>query len=110
AAGSVALTAAIAPCGEVTRDEGARRDTTLEKMAALKPLREGGLITAALSSQLSDGAAALLIASDDAVRRHGLRPRARITHLSARGDDPVLMLTAPIPATAHALQRTGRAH
>ena len=102
-----AFTAEIVPYGEVTQDEGPRRDTTLEKMAALKPLREGGLITAALSSQISDGAAALLIASDDAVRRHGLRPRARITHLSARGDDPVLMLTAPIPATAHALKSTG---
>ena len=102
-----AFTAEIVPYGEVTQDEGPRRDTTLEKMAALKPLREGGLITAALSSQISDGAAALLIASDHAVRRHGLRPRARITHLSARGDDPVLMLTAPIPATAHALKSTG---
>jgi acetyl-CoA C-acetyltransferase len=107
AIGDGAFTAEIAPYGEVTQDEGPRRDTTLEKMAALKPLREGGLITAALSSQISDGAAALLIASDDAVRRHGLRPRARITHLSARGDDPVLMLTAPIPATAHALKSTG---
>ena len=107
ATGDGAFTAEIAPYGEVTQDEGPRRDTTLEKMAALKPLREGGLITAALSSQISDGAAALLIASDDAVRRHGLRPRARITHLSARGDDPVLMLTAPIPATAHALKSAG---
>ena len=107
ATGDGAFTAEIAPYGEVTQDEGPRRDTTLEKMAALKPLREGGLITAALSSQISDGAAALLIASDHAVRRHGLRPRARITHLSARGDDPVLMLTAPIPATAHALKSTG---
>src|SRR5205814_1836015 len=60
-----------------------------------------------LSSQISDGAAALLIASDDAVRRHGLRPRARIIHLSARGDDPVLMLTAPIAATARALKTAG---
>ena len=102
-----AFTAEIAPYGDIAKDEGPRRDTTLEKMAALRPLREGGLITAALSSQISDGAAALLIASDDAVRRHGLRPRARITHLSARGDDPVLMLTAPIAATAHALHRTG---
>ena len=107
ATGDGAFAAEIAPYGEVTQDEGPRRDTTLEKMAALKPLREGGLITAALSSQISDGAAALLIASDDAVRRYGLRPRARITHLSARGDDPVLMLTAPIPATAHALKSTG---
>jgi acetyl-CoA C-acetyltransferase len=102
-----AFTAEIAPYRDITKDEGPRRDTTLEKMAALRPLREGGLITAALSSQISDGAAALLIASDDAVRRYGLEPRARITHLSARGDDPVLMLTAPIAATAHALHRTG---
>jgi acetyl-CoA C-acetyltransferase len=102
-----AFDAEIAPYREVSQDQGPRRDTTLEKMAALPPLREGGLITAALSSQICDGAAALLIASDRAVRRHGLRPRARITHLSARGDDPVLMLTAPIAATAHALKSTG---
>jgi acetyl-CoA C-acetyltransferase len=102
-----AFTAEIAPYGDIAQDEGPRRDTTLDKMAALRPLREGGLITAALSSQISDGAAALLIASDDAVRRYGLEPRARITHLSARGDDPVLMLTAPIAATARALHRTG---
>jgi acetyl-CoA C-acetyltransferase len=102
-----AFEAEIAPYRGIAKDEGPRRDTTLEKMAALRPLREGGLITAALSSQISDGAAALLIASDDAVRRHGLRPRARITHLSARGDDPVLMLTAPIAATAHALKTAG---
>jgi acetyl-CoA C-acetyltransferase len=76
-------------------------------MAALRPLREGGAITAALSSQISDGAAALLIASERAVHQHKLTPRARITHLSARGDDPVLMLTAPIPATAHALKTAG---
>ncbi len=107
ATGDGAFDAEIAPYGEVSQDEGPRRDTTLEKMAALPPLREGGLITAALSSQISDGAAALLIASDHAVRRYGLRPRARITHLSARGDDPVLMLTAPIAATAHALKSTG---
>src|SRR6516165_525719 len=102
-----AFDAEIAPYRDVRRDEGPRRDTTLEKMAALPPLRDGGTITAALSSQISDGAAALLIASDRAVREHGLRPRARITHLSARGDDPVLMLTAPITATAHALRRAG---
>jgi acetyl-CoA C-acetyltransferase len=102
-----AFDAEIVPYRDVTTDEGPRRDTTLEKMAALGPLRAGGTITAALSSQISDGAAALLIASDAAVRRHGLEPRARITHLSARGDDPVLMLTAPIPATAHALKTAG---
>jgi acetyl-CoA C-acetyltransferase len=97
----------IAPYRGVSQDECPRRDTTPEKMAALPPLRPGGTITAALSSQIADGAAALLIASDRAVTRHGLRPRARITHLSARGDDPVLMLTAPIPATAHALHKSG---
>jgi acetyl-CoA C-acetyltransferase len=97
----------IAPYLDVTQDEGPRRDTTLDKMAALEPLRDGGRITAALSSQIADGAAALLIASARAVREHGLTPKARIAHLSARGDDPVLMLTAPIPATARALHQTG---
>ena len=90
-----------------TEDECPRRDTSLERMAALPALRDGGLVTAALSSQIADAAAALLIASPRAVRDHGLRPRARIHHLSARGDDPVLMLTAPIAATGHALRRAG---
>ncbi|MER5856446.1 acetyl-CoA C-acetyltransferase [Streptomyces sp900105245] len=97
----------IVPFGDVTVDEGPRRDTTLEKMAALKPVVDGGTITAACSSQVSDGAAALLLASERAVRDHGLRPRARVHHLSVRGEDPVRMLSAPIPATAHALRRTG---
>ncbi|WBO66947.1 acetyl-CoA C-acetyltransferase [Streptomyces camelliae] len=95
------------PYGEVTVDEGPRRDTSLEKMAALKPVLDGGTITAACSSQVSDGAAALLLASERAVRDHGLRPRARVHHLSVRGEDPIRMLSAPIPATAHALDRTG---
>ena len=99
--------AEIAPYGDLTRDECPRRDTSREKMAALRPLRANGRITAALSSQIADGAAALLIASERAVRAGALTPRARITHLSARGDDPVLMLTAPIAATAHALGRAG---
>ncbi|MEU2685141.1 acetyl-CoA C-acetyltransferase [Streptomyces hygroscopicus] len=97
----------IVPVGEVTVDEGPRRDTSLEKMAALKPLIEGGRLTAALSSQVSDGAAALLLASERAVRVHGLTPRARVHHLSVRGEDPIRMLSAPIPATAHALAKTG---
>jgi len=97
----------IAAFGEVTEDLGPRRDTTLEKMAGLKPLQEGGRVTAAVSSQITDGAAALLVASEQAVREHGLTPRARIHHLSVRGADPVIMLTAPIPATAHALKKTG---
>ncbi|MFE7427708.1 acetyl-CoA C-acetyltransferase [Streptomyces sp. NPDC057545] len=93
--------------GDVTTDEGPRRDTTLEKMAALKPVMEGGTITAACSSQVSDGAAAVLLASERAVAEHGLTPRARVHHLSVRGEDPIRMLSAPIPATARALARTG---
>ncbi len=93
--------------GGVAADECPRPDTSLAKMAALPPLREGGLITAALSSQIADAAAALLVASQQAVHAYGLRPLARICHLSVRGDDPVMMLTAPIVATAHALRRAG---
>jgi acetyl-CoA C-acetyltransferase len=107
AIGEGAFEAEIVPYGEVTTDECPRTDTSAAKMAALAPLREGGLITAALSSQIADASAALLVASARAVREHGLRPRARICHISARGDDPVLMLTAPIPATAYALERAG---
>jgi acetyl-CoA C-acetyltransferase len=95
------------PCGEAAVDEGPRRDTSLEKMATLKPVLDGGTITAACSSQVSDGAAAMLLASERAVRDHGLRPRARVHHLSVRGEDPIRMLSAPIPATAHALRKTG---
>ncbi|WP_414167263.1 acetyl-CoA C-acetyltransferase [Streptoverticillium reticulum] len=94
-------------CGDVAADEGPRRDTSLEKMAALKPVLPGGLLTAAVSSQVSDGAAALLVASERAVREHGLTPRARIHHLSVRGEDPIRMLTAPIPATARGLKKAG---
>jgi acetyl-CoA C-acetyltransferase len=97
----------IAPVGEVGDDGGPRRDTSLERMAALAPLRAGGRLTAALASQISDGAAALLVASERALGRYGLMPRARIHHLSVRAADPVLMLTGPIPATAHALATTG---
>jgi acetyl-CoA C-acetyltransferase len=102
-----AFTGEITPYGLVPVDECPRRDTSLDKMASLKPLRQGGLITAALSSQIADAAAAVLVVSEAALAEHGLTPRARIHHLSARGADPVLMLTAPIPATAHALKATG---
>ncbi|EPH39795.1 acetyl-CoA C-acetyltransferase [Streptomyces aurantiacus] len=97
----------LAPLAGVTADEGPRRDTTAEKMAGLKPVMDGGTLTAACSSQVSDGAAALLLAGERAVRDHGLTPRARIHHLSVRGEDPIRMLSAPIPATAHALKKTG---
>jgi acetyl-CoA C-acetyltransferase len=95
----------ITPVGGVTKDEGPRRDTSLDKMAELKPLREGWDLTAATASQISDGAAAVLIASDTAVERHGLTPRARIHALAVAGADPVFMLTGPIPATEQVLAR-----
>jgi len=88
-------------------DEGPRPDTSLEKMAGLTTLREGGRITAAVSSQISDASSALLLASEDAVRRFNLTPRARIHHISVRADDPVYMLTAPIRATQYALGKAG---
>ncbi|NUR87785.1 MAG: acetyl-CoA C-acetyltransferase [Nonomuraea sp.] len=97
----------IAPINGVEDDEGPRPDTTLEKMAGLKTLKEGGQITAATSSQISDGSGAVLIASEQAVRDHGLTPRARIHQLALMGDDPVYMLTAPIPATQRALKKAG---
>ncbi|NLE80852.1 MAG: acetyl-CoA C-acetyltransferase [Rhodococcus sp.] len=96
----------IVPFGDVTTDEGPR-ETSLEKMASLDVLVEGGRLTAAVASQISDGASALLLASDEAVKEHGLTPRARIHHISARGDDPIFMLSAPIPATKYALEKTG---
>lgn len=97
----------IAPVGDFDADETVRPGTTLEAMAALKPVREGGRVTAAVSSQNCDGASALLIASENAVKVHGLKPRARIHHMSVRGAHPVWMLTAPIPATQHALRKSG---
>ena len=97
----------IVPLGDASVDEGPRRGTSLEKMAQLPTLTDGGRLTAAVASQISDGAAALLVMSERAVQDLGVTPRARIHHLSVRGDDPVLMLTAPIPATAYALEKTG---
>jgi acetyl-CoA C-acetyltransferase len=97
----------IAPLAGVDTDEGPRRDTSLEKMAGLPALREDWEITAATSSQISDGAAALLIVSEQALRQHGLTPLAKITTLTVVGDDPVIMLTGPIPATQKALARAG---
>jgi len=95
----------ITPVGAVSTDEGPRRDTSLEKMAELKPLREGWELTAATASQISDGAAAVLVASEAAVERGGFTPRARIHALTVTGSDPVFMLTGPIPATERALAR-----
>jgi acetyl-CoA C-acetyltransferase len=101
------FTEQIAPLEGLEHDEGARRDTSLEKMAGLDPLREGWAVTAAVASQISVGAAALLVASEDAVRTHNLTPLARVHALSVLGDDPVYMLTGPIPATQTVLKRAG---
>src|SRR5919197_4921345 len=96
----------ILPYDGVARDEGPR-EPNLEKIRSLPTLVEGGRLTAAVSSQISDAAAALLVVSEAALQRHGLKPRARVHHLSVRGDSPIYMLTAPIPATAYALEKTG---
>lgn len=97
----------IVPFRGVSTDECPRRNASLDRMSALMTLEEDGRLTAALCSQIADASAALLIASERAVKEHGLRPRARIHHLGVRGDDPRLMLTAPIPATRRALAKTG---
>ena len=83
------------------------RDTSLEQMAKLEPLAPGGSITAGVSSQTGDAASAMLIASEKALKRYNLKPRARIHHLSVYSDDPIFMLTAPIPATRNAMKRSG---
>jgi acetyl-CoA acyltransferase len=92
----------------VTRDEGIRWDTSLEKLGSLQPaFQADGTITAGNSSQISDGAAALLIMSEDKAEELGLTPKARIHTMAMAGVDPVIMLTGPIPATEKALQRSG---
>ncbi len=96
----------IVAYGDLSVDE-CPRETTLEKMAGLKPLAEGSRLTAAVASQISDGASAALVVSEAALKQYHLTPRARIHHLSVRGDDPVMMLSAPIPATAYALNKAG---
>ena len=96
----------IVPLNGVTMDE-TPRNTSLEKMAELQPLAEGGTITAGVSSQTCDGSSAMLIVSEAALKRYNLTPRARVAHMSVRGADPIWMLTAPIPATAYAMKRSG---
>src|SRR6266568_1993409 len=96
----------IAPFGEFKVDEGPR-DTSLEKMASLPLLQGAKTLTAAVSSPTNDAASALLIASEQAVKEHGFKPRARIHHISVRGADPIYMLTGPINATEYALKKTG---
>ncbi len=96
----------IAPLNGLSQDEGPR-EPNWEKIRSLKTLTDGGRVTAAVASQISDASAALLVVSEQALADHGLTPRARIHHMSVRGDDPIWMLTAPIPATRYALERTG---
>jgi acetyl-CoA C-acetyltransferase len=98
--------AEIVPLGDCAADEGPREPNG-EKIRSLPTLTEGGRVTAACASQISDASAALLIVNEQGLRDHGLTPRARIHHLSVRGDDPVWMLTAPIPATRYALDKAG---
>ena len=97
----------VLPVGDCARDEGVRPNTSMEKMAKLRPFSEHGPLTAANSSQITDGSAALLIASEKAVAEHGLTPRARVHTMAVVGSDPVLILTGPIPATAKVLERAG---
>ena len=96
----------IVPLGDCSADEGPR-EPNWDKIRSLPTLTEGGRVTAACASQISDASAALLIVNEKGLAAHGLTPRARVHHISVRADDPVWMLTAPIPATAHALARTG---
>ncbi|HSQ37387.1 MAG TPA: thiolase family protein [Acidimicrobiia bacterium] len=89
-------------------DEGVRRETSLEALGGLKPaFRPDGVVTAGNSSQISDGAGALLVAGEDVVERMGWKPLARVAQFAVTGVDPVIMLTAPIPATAQVLARAG---
>ncbi|MFI5495563.1 thiolase family protein [Actinoplanes sp. NPDC051859] len=100
--------AEVVAVGDVTRDEGIRRDTTLEKLGGLKtPFKADGVVTAGSASQISDGAAALAVTTSRWAAAHGLRPLARIHTAVVAAADPVIMLTAPIPATAKALAKSG---
>ncbi|HDR9173119.1 TPA: acetyl-CoA C-acetyltransferase [Burkholderia vietnamiensis] len=96
------------PTGEMhTADEGIRFDATVEAIAGVKLLQEGSVITAANASQICDGAAGVLVVSERALKTFGLKPIARVHHMSVMGHDPVIMLEAPIPATEIALRKAG---
>ena len=97
----------IVSVGEFSQDETPRAETSLEKMASLNPLVEGHDITAAISSQNADASSAILIVSEKILKEHNLTPLARIAHISVRADDPIWMLTAPMPATEYAIKKSG---
>jgi acetyl-CoA acyltransferase len=102
--------AEIEPVAGVKMDEGIRRDTSLEKLGELKtPFKADGVVTAGSASQISDGAAALAVTTSEFAASRGLRPLARVHTAVVAADDPVIMLTAPIPATAKALRKSGLA-
>ena len=97
----------IVPVAGLAVDECPRRDSSLEKMARMEPMTPGGRVTVAMVSQIADAAAVLMICSEDAVRRHGLKPMARIVHLDVRADDPIWIVTGSIRATVRAVERSG---
>ena len=97
----------IVSVGEFCIDETPRAETSLEKMASLNPLIDGHDITAAISSQNADASSAILIVSEKILTEHNLTPLARIAHISVRADDPIWMLTAPMPATEYAVKKSG---
>jgi acetyl-CoA acyltransferase len=106
--GAFAKQYTVVPGTGLEADEGVRRDTSLEKLGGLKPaFKEAGVVTAGNSSQISDGSGALLITTSEKARELGLKPLARLHTFALAGDDPVIMLTAPIPATAKALAKSG---
>ncbi|MBB3764937.1 acetyl-CoA C-acetyltransferase [Sphingomicrobium lutaoense] len=92
------------------RDEGIREDASMEGLASLDPISEGGRITAGNASQICDGASGVMVVSEKALAEHGLTPLARIDALAVTAGDPVIMLMEPIPATARVLERAGRGH
>jgi acetyl-CoA acyltransferase len=106
--GAFAKQYAVVPGTGLEADEGVRRDTSLERLGGLKPaFAEDGVITAGNSSQISDGSGALLITTSDKAQQLGLKPLVRLHSFSVVGDDPIIMLTGPIPATAKVLERSG---
>jgi acetyl-CoA C-acetyltransferase len=101
------IVAVETPEGRFETDDGVRRGGTIGAMAAVKPLAEGGTITAANASQMTDGASGVMVVSEEALKRFGLTPMARIVNLTVTAGDPVIMLEEPIPATKKALARAG---
>ena len=97
----------IISIGDFNTDETPRAETSLEKMASLNPIIDGHDITAAISSQNADASSALLMVSEKILKEHNLDPLARIAHISVRADDPIWMLTAPMPATEYAIKKSG---